>query len=127
MRIYLSHARKDGPLAIRLAEQLRRASFDVWLSEDSIVPGQNWAKETGKALDDAELMVVLLTPAAMESDALRQDIEFALGSRKYEGRLFSVFVGPTFEAGKEMPWILLKQPFLQVQSARGFRKAVREI
>jgi hypothetical protein len=45
-------------------------------------------------------MVVLLTPGALASGWLRQDIEFALGSKKYEGRVFSVFVGPALEAGK---------------------------
>ena len=127
MKIFLSHARKDGALAHQLAERLRQGAFDVWLSEDKIVPGENWAKKVGKALDDAELMVLLLTPAAMDSDSLRQDIEFALGSRKYENRLFSVFVGPTMQADKEMPWILLKLPYVQVESAKDFAKVVRGI
>jgi hypothetical protein len=103
MKIFLSHARKDVTLAYQLAEQLRRGAFDVWLSEDEIVPGENWAKKVGKALDDAEMIVLLLTPAAMQSDSLQQDMEFALGSRKYENRVFSVFVGPTAQAGKEIP------------------------
>ncbi len=99
----------------------------VWLSEDNIAPGDNWAKKTGKALDDAEWMVLLFTPAAMESDSLRQNIEFALGSRRYEGRVFSVFVGPTLEAGKDVPWILLKLPNRQVESAKNFGQVVKDI
>ena len=60
----------------------------VWLFEDNITPGDNWAKKVGKAFDDAEWMVLLLTPAAMESDSLRQDIEFALGSRRMRAASF---------------------------------------
>ncbi len=127
MKIFLSHARKDVTLAYQLAEQLRRGAFDVWLSEDEIVPGENWAKKVGKALDDAEMIVLLLTPAAMQSDSLQQDMEFALGSRKYENRVFSVFVGPTAQAGKEIPWILLRLPHRQVASAKGFGKVVGDI
>jgi hypothetical protein len=127
MKIFLSHARKDGVLSYQLAEKLRRGGFEVWLSEDKITPGDNWAKKVGKALDDAELMVLLLTPAAMESDSLRQDLEFALGSRKYENRLFSVYVGPTLQAGKDVPWVLLRLPHRQVGSARDFGEVVEDI
>ncbi|MGO8748576.1 MAG: toll/interleukin-1 receptor domain-containing protein [Thermoguttaceae bacterium] len=127
MKVFLSHARKDGALARQLADQLTRRGFVVWLSEDNIAPGDNWAKKTGKALDDAEWMVLLFTPAAMESDSLRQNIEFALGSRRYEGRVFSVFVGPTLEAGKDVPWILLKLPNRQVESAKNFGQVVKDI
>ena len=81
----------------------------------------------GKALEDADWMVLLLTPAAMESDSLRQNLEFALGSRQYEGRVFSVFVGPTLEAGKDLPWILLKLPHRQVESAKRFGEVVKHL
>jgi hypothetical protein len=50
MKIFLSHARKDGALAFQLAEELRRVRFTVWLFEDEILPGDNWAKKVGKAL-----------------------------------------------------------------------------
>jgi hypothetical protein len=34
---------------------------------------------------------------AMESDWLHQEIEFAIGSKKYERRLFTIFVGSAVE------------------------------
>ena len=83
--------------------------------------------EIGEALDDSELMVILLSPAALESDWLRQDIEFALGSKKYAGRVYSVFVGPDRDTAKDMPWILLKLPHRQVESAKDFSEVVKEI
>lgn len=127
MKVFISHARKDGSLARQLAERLTRAGFTVWNSEKEIAPGDNWAKKIGKALDDSELMVILLTPKAMESDWLRQDIEFALGAKKFEGRVFSVFVGLTLKAGKDVPWILLELPHRQVDSARNFGEVVKEV
>jgi hypothetical protein len=126
MRIFLSHARKDDHLARDLGDRLARAGFAVWMSEEQITPGENWAKKLGKALDDSQFMVILLTPKALESDGLRQNIEFALGSKKYADRVFSVFVGPTLEAGKDVPWILLKLPHCQVQSSQDFGEVVKE-
>jgi hypothetical protein len=127
MKVFLSHARKDDELARELGARLARVGFAVWVSEEQIAPGENWAKKIGKALDDSELMVFLLTPRALESDWLRQNIEFALGSKKYEGRVFSVFVGSALEAGKDMPWILSKLPHRQVTSAKDFGEVVKEI
>jgi hypothetical protein len=127
MKLFLSHARKDADLARQLADRLTRAGFSLWIPEEEIAPGDNWAKKTGKALDDSELMVFLLTPGALDSDRLQQDIEFALFSRKFEGRVFTVFVGPTLEAGKDIPWILLKLPHRQVESGGNFGEVVKEI
>jgi hypothetical protein len=73
------------------------------------------------------MMVILLTPGALESDWQRRNIEFALGTKRFAGRVFSVFVGPTLQAGKDMPWILLKLPHRQVESARDFGDVVKEI
>ena len=127
MKIFLSYAGKDSGLALQLAERLRSEGFVVWIAEEEIVPGDNWAKKTGKALDDADLMVFLLTPSALESDRLQQDIGFAIIGKKYAGRVFSVFVGSTLQAGKGMPWILRKLPHRQVASAAGFSKVVKDI
>jgi len=127
MQVFVSHARKDDKLARELSERLAHHGFDVWNSEEQIAPGDNWAKKIGEALDESELMVILLTPKSLESDRLRHNLEFALGSKKYAGRLFSVFVGPVMTAGEDVPWILLKLPHRQVESGGGFDEVVDEI
>jgi hypothetical protein len=71
-------------------------------------------------------MVFLFTPAAA-SDSVRNNVDLALSGRKYEGRVYSVVVGPSYTAGKDVPWILLKLPHRQVESAKGFAKVVKEI
>ena len=127
MKVFLSHAPKDDGLAHQLADRLTREGFAVWLAQDEVAPGDNWAKKIGKALDDAELMVLLLTHAALKSDSVRQNLDYALGTRKYEGRLFSVIVGPTKKPSKDVPWILLRLPHCRVESAEQFGEVVKEI
>ena len=127
MNIYLSHARKDSELALQLASRLKGEGLSVLHPETGIAPGENWAKEIGKALERSEFMVFLLTPGALQADWVRKDVEFALGSKKYEGRVYSVFVGSTPEAGKEMPWILMKLPHRQVKSVKNFDEVAKEI
>jgi len=127
MKVFLSHAQKDEDLAHNLAKRLSHGGFDVWSAEDQIAPGENWAKKIGKALEDSELMVILLTPGAIESSSLRRDVEFAIGDKKFADRVFSVYVGPTLEAGKDVPWILMRLPHMQVKSPRSMEAVAKEI
>ena len=127
MSIYLSHARKDSELALQLAKRLKREGLTVLHPATDRAPGENWAKEMGEALDKSDFMVFLLTPGAMEADWVRKDVEFALGSQKYEGRVYSVLMGPTAEAGNDVPWILLKQAHRRVESSKAFGKVAKEI
>jgi hypothetical protein len=127
MSIYLSHARKDSDLALQLAKRLKHEGLTVLHPETDFASGENWAKEIGEALDSSDFMVFLLTPGAMQGDWMRKDVEFALGSKKYDGRVYSVLVGPTMEAGNDVPWILLRQPHRHVESAKAFGKVAKEI
>lgn len=127
MKIFLSHAAKDAELARQLAHLLRQQAFTVWLPEDEIAPGENWAAKRGEALSTSDLMVILLSPDAASSEQLQNDVVFAIGSQHFEHRVFTVFVGPTQMAGVDVPWILLKLPHRQVESSRDFPDAVRDI
>jgi hypothetical protein len=127
MKVFISHALKDSGLALQLADQLAGAGLTVLYPGTEIAPGENWAMKIGKALQRSEFIVFLFTPGAFSADWLRKEVEFALGSMKYEGRVFSVFVGPTLETGKDMPWILLRLPHRQVESAKKFGEVAKDI
>ena len=47
-------------------------------------------------------MVVLVSPAATESENLKRDLEYALVTKKFRNRLIPVIIRPT----SELPWIL---------------------
>ena len=122
MRIFISYAAQDKGLASQLADQLSQAGFAVWNATEEIAPGDNWAKERGRALDESDVMVALITRGALESEFLRGDIQYGLTSKNFEHRLVPVLVDyVTFVAGKEVPWILLKMNPVYLKSApRGF-------
>lgn len=124
MKVFLTHAAKDESLAAQLAKQLSAAGIDVLNPYGDIVPGDNWAQKVAEALDESDLMLILVTPGAMQSDSLRNDIDYALSSKKFRGRLMSVIVGPVGSDTEDVPWILLKQPHKQVESATGFSEVV---
>lgn len=80
MKIFLSHAPEDKELARDLATRLSEHGFDVWFDEWQLMPGDNFAKRIGEALEESDAMVVLVSPAAMKSNWVRGEINFALGS-----------------------------------------------
>lgn len=121
MRVFLSHSPDDQPTADRIAEELSRAGFDVWSAAQQVLPGDNWARRVAEALESSEAMVVLLSPAAMRAPNVRWEIEYALGSRHFEGRLVPVVVRRT----DDVPWILRTMKMLR--ASRNLADTGREI
>lgn len=101
MNVFISHAPVDRPFAASLAKTLRRGGLNPWYDAE-LDPGNNWPLEIGKALDQAEAMIVLLSPEAVASDWVRREIEFGISSPRFKDRLIPVLVRRT----KDVPWIL---------------------
>jgi hypothetical protein len=102
LKVFLSYAEPDDKSARALRAELEKGGFEVWDPAARLTPGDNWALELGKALKDAEAMVVLLSPAALASNSVKREIDYALGEPRFKGRLIPVVVRPV----KEIPWIL---------------------
>jgi adenylate cyclase len=88
-RVFLSYARDDVDAARVLADHIAGAGHDVWWDRH-LHGGSRFVSEIDKALKDAEAVVVLWTPASVES-AWVQD-EAAEG--RDSGRLVPVAIGP---------------------------------
>ncbi|MGH9844970.1 MAG: toll/interleukin-1 receptor domain-containing protein [Blastocatellia bacterium] len=107
MKVFISHADTDAPLARKVALSLQQAGMDVWYAENEIFPGDNWAAKIADGLEDSNAMVVLMTEHAVHSNMVRWSINFALGSLNFAHRLITVFVGdPSMLPEAEIPWIL---------------------
>jgi hypothetical protein len=121
MRVLISHAAQDHALAQKVGAALAMEGFDVWNPDQEIFPGDNWALKWGQALEQCEILLVLYTRGAMKSDwlpRLRQDVQFALTSGNYAGRVVPVAVGfKVFKAGEDIPWILLHLDPVYLESA----------
>ncbi len=106
MKVFISHSDSNEVLAREIADALRKAGLEVW-DESEILPGDNWAGKIAEGLDEAEAMVVLLTPDSVQSQTVRREIEFALGKKSLDKRLIPVLVGePEKFTENSIPWIL---------------------
>jgi hypothetical protein len=125
MKVFLSHSHRDEKIARVIRAELDKDGFEVWDPDTNLSPGDNWALEIGKALEDAEVMVVLLSPAALASDQVKREIEYALGEIRLKGRLVPVVIRPV----KEIPWILETLKVVRIDSdpERGSRRLAQEL
>jgi len=87
MKVFISHAMEpDGPLAHRLARDLEEAGFKVWIAPESIRPGEAWVDAINRGLKECEVLVLLLTPAAVQSPWVNQETSAAIVLER-EGRM----------------------------------------
>jgi len=103
-RVFISAVAGDAPLVRELTARLQAAGVDASNSTPDALPGTNVSADLGRALDQAEALIVLVSPAAMESPMVRHDIQFALGQERFQDRLIPVLVKQT--PSEDIPWIL---------------------
>ncbi len=120
MKVFLSYALDDKDAARDFAKRLSKEGLDVWFDEWQLQPGDNWSKQVGRALEQADAMVVLVTPEAMKSKGVRGEIEYALMTPRFEGTLIPVVLKPS----DDMPWILDR---MAVQAGGNPAATVRKI
>lgn len=118
MNVFISYSHADEEWADELREQLPRVGTDkilVWDPAAEISPGENWALKQGRALEQADAVVVLLSPDSVKSESVRHEIEYVLSSPKFRDRLIPVMVKPT----KEVPWFLRTLSLIDATRNRG--------
>jgi hypothetical protein len=104
VKVFISYSRPDEKWADRLRLALTKRDVEVWDPASEIVPGENWGLKYGKALENSDAVVVLISPASVKSDWVRHEIQYALSSPQFRDRLIPVLVRPT----EEIPWMLRK-------------------
>lgn len=112
MQIFISHAHGDAGIAQQLSQYLETQGFQVFDPAVELFPGDNWHLETGKALEAADAMVVLISPEAVRSQSVQGEIQYALGSERFKGRLIPVEVEPT----QDFPWILRRLHWIRIDN-----------
>ena len=122
MNVFLSHSHRDREFARRLSNELAGLGFEVW-DETQIIPGTNWGLEVGRALDQSDAMIVLISPDYVASESARRELEYALVTPKYAGRLIPVLLKPT----GNVPWVLNRIQWLDAtQDREGVSKRIAE-
>jgi len=65
LKVFVSYAREDRDRALHYYELLVREGVSPWIDVKHLLPGQSWEPEISRALGDANVVVLLLSPRSV--------------------------------------------------------------
>jgi hypothetical protein len=90
-KVFLSYSRKDMDFARSLAEDLKKAGFEVWWDISTLKSGDDWVREIPAAIEASQAFVLLLSPDSLVSEWVKKEYLHALNLRK---KILPVMVRP---------------------------------
>ncbi len=69
-QIFINYASPDQAFAEQIAQDLAAFGAQVWLDVRNARPGRHWVRSIAQALNDSTMMIVILSPEALESPAV---------------------------------------------------------
>ncbi|MGA2378447.1 MAG: toll/interleukin-1 receptor domain-containing protein [Spirochaetia bacterium] len=88
--LFASYSHKNMREVFGILRRLGDSRYRIWYDE-GIEPGNEWPEEVGKALTGCQLFVVFMSPAAMDSRNVRNEINLASSENK---SIMVVFLQP---------------------------------
>jgi hypothetical protein len=76
--IFISYSRRDQEFVTRLASDLDAQVAGVWFDQSTIQLGQKWHDEIMEGIRDCKAFILVLSPDAMESRYVREELNKAL-------------------------------------------------
>ena len=80
--VFICYAREDKKFVLKLAMSLKQAGAPVWLDQWDIPAGANWNKSIENAIYDCAKFLIVLSPAAVESEDVEGEWLTALDEKK---------------------------------------------
>jgi len=79
---FVSYSRRDEAFAARLGIDLRAQGVEIWLDQLDIRPGEPYDQAIQRGLHEAQTVLLLLSPASVQSENVRNELELAKSKRK---------------------------------------------
>jgi hypothetical protein len=89
--IFASYAHKNSDIVYPYLAQLHDLGYRIWFDE-GIEPGTEWPEAIAEAIEECACMVTFISPEAVDSVNVRNEINFALNKKK---KMLCVHVKPT--------------------------------
>ncbi len=76
--VFISYSRKDFYFAESLAFHLTERGIENWLDANHLTPGHDWSLDIERALDDAQIIIAVLSCDSAGSEYVRREWQCAL-------------------------------------------------
>lgn len=124
-KLFLSYARQDIEFAERLATDLRKNGWDVWIAPESIQPGERWVEAINRGLTESGIFLLVLTPSAVNSSWVNSEANVAI-NLQHQGMMR--FVPLRVEMSETPPlWQAYQWIPFQNDYQGGLEKLLREL
>src|SRR6202171_5827554 len=80
--VFISYASQDAAVANAIVESLERHGITCWIAPRDVVPGSLYADEIVGAINDAKVVVLVLSEHAVASPHVGKEIERASSKRR---------------------------------------------
>jgi len=82
-QVFISYAEEDGPLAEELASGLEGYGYTTWYYQrDCRVPGQRWWRRVLQAVDDSQVVILLISRASLQSAQVDREVDWGIAAGK---------------------------------------------
>ena len=82
LKVFISYSRQDSDFARRLATSLSRQGADIWIDIEDIPPGVKWSSAVQDGLDTCAVMVLIVSPDALQSSNVEDEWQYYHEHRK---------------------------------------------
>src|SRR6266540_4740518 len=114
-RVFLSYPRGDRAVAGQLYEALQGESLDVWFDEANLVPGAAWETEIKRAVDRADVILVLIGKGSL-SPRSQREYETAVRRLKHSPSVEIVPILTPGSSQEDVPFVLRQFPVIDLSN-----------
>lgn len=82
MKAFISHSWKNKTAAQQIADALNDAGIEIWLDVNNLLPGQPITATIDQALSSMDVVILLWSKQALESDGVQAEIESSVRLKK---------------------------------------------
>jgi hypothetical protein len=125
LQIFLLHARQDEKPVRRLYRRLLREGADVWLDQEKLLPGQDWAFEIHRAIQRSDLVLACLSKQFNQQGGFRhEELRIALekAASLIDGTIFLI---PLRLEPCDLPESLRRWQCVDLFGADGYERLIR--
>lgn len=127
--IFISHATKDASTALGLSNALEAEGVHTWIASRDVAVGANYAAEIVRAVRSADYVLVVLSPAGIDSPHVRREVSIAIDAQI---PVLPVSTDPTGEFMVDLPvdwtyWLSLAQVLRMSSEQKTAQEIARRI
>jgi hypothetical protein len=94
MRVFVSYSSQDRLAALQLHKLVEEAGHDAWMDLFDIQPAKRLNAELQQGVQNADVFCILLSPAAVTSKWVKEEIEHARNMEEQGVRILPVIIRP---------------------------------